>query len=141
MSYTSILVLSQLELGPFIPVPHRVPGDRPVCSPDIHYCKTKAGICEGLRVTVSSSFLEKSRISKLLRQQKNIPALIQALRYEDFEVQTSAAEALGTLGAEGIDELILALKTKDKDVRLGIIEALTGDTGSPVCTVTRTPAH
>jgi hypothetical protein len=59
-----------------------------------------------------------------LRQQKNIPSLIEALRYEDFEVQTSAAEALGTLGAEGIDELILALKTKDKDVRLGIIEAL-----------------
>ena len=28
-------------------------------------------------------------------------------------------------GTEGIDELILALKTKDKDVRLGIIEALT----------------
>ena len=59
-----------------------------------------------------------------LRQQKNIPALIQALRFDDFEVQTSAAQALGTLGAEGIDKLIHALKTKDKDIRLGIIEAL-----------------
>jgi len=59
-----------------------------------------------------------------LRQQKNIPDLIQALRYDDFEVQTSAAQALGTLGAEGTDKLIHALKTKDKDVRLGIIEAL-----------------
>jgi HEAT repeats/Armadillo/beta-catenin-like repeat len=61
---------------------------------------------------------------EIIRQQKNIPALIQALRYDDFEVQTRAAEALGSLGTEGIDELILALKTKDKDVRLGIIEAL-----------------
>jgi hypothetical protein len=61
---------------------------------------------------------------EIIRQQKNIPALIQALRYDDFEVQTRAAEALGSLGTEGIDELILALKTKDKDIRLGIIEAL-----------------
>jgi len=69
-------------------------------------------------------FSRKKPDIETLRQQKNIPSLIEALRYEDFEVQTSAAEALSTLGAEGIDELILALKTRDKDVRLGIIEAL-----------------
>ena len=69
-------------------------------------------------------FFQKKPDIEKFRQQKNIPALIQALRYKDFEVQTSAAQALGTLGAEGIDKLILALKTKDKDVRLGIIEAL-----------------
>lgn len=69
-------------------------------------------------------FLKKRPDIETLRQQKNIPALIKALRYDDFDVQTSAAQALGTLGTEGIDELILALKTKDKDVRLGIIEAL-----------------
>ena len=69
-------------------------------------------------------FSRKKPDIETLRQQKNIPSLIEALRYDDFEVQTSAAEALGTLGAEGIDKLILALKTKDKDVRLGIIGAL-----------------
>jgi HEAT repeat protein len=59
-----------------------------------------------------------------LRQQKDIPALIKALRYNDFEVQTTAARVLGTLGTEAIDELILALKNRDRNVRLGIIEAL-----------------
>ena len=72
----------------------------------------------------SPVFLKKRPDIETFRQQKNIPALIRALRYDDFDVQTSAAQALGTLGTEGIDELILALKTKDKDVRLGIIEAL-----------------
>jgi len=73
---------------------------------------------------MTSVFLTKKPDIEALRQQKNIPALIKALQYDDFEVQTRAAEALGSLGAEGIDELLLALKTKDKDVRLGIIEAL-----------------
>ncbi len=72
----------------------------------------------------SPLFLKKRPEIETLRQQKNIPALIRALRYDDFDVQTSAAQALGMLGTEGIDELILALKTKDRDVRLGIIEAL-----------------
>ena len=72
----------------------------------------------------SPVFLKKRPDIESFRQQKNIPALIRALRYDDFDVQTSAAQALGTLGTEGIDELILALKTRDKDVRLGIIEAL-----------------
>jgi hypothetical protein len=70
-------------------------------------------------------FHKKKPDIELIRQQKNIPALIQALRYDDFEVQTGAAEALGTLGADGIDELTLSLKTRDKNVKLGIIEALT----------------
>jgi len=72
----------------------------------------------------SPVFLKKRPDIETFRQQKNIPALIRALRYDDFDVQTSAAQALGTLGTEGIDELILALKTRDRDVRLGIIEAL-----------------
>jgi len=69
-------------------------------------------------------FFQKKPDVDTLRHQKDIPALIQALRYNDFEVQTSAAHALGTLGTEGINELILALRDKDRDVRLGIIEAL-----------------
>jgi len=69
-------------------------------------------------------FFQKKPDVDTLRQQKDIPALIRALRYNDFEVQTSAAQALGSLGNEGINRLILALKDKDRDVRLGIIEAL-----------------
>ena len=71
-----------------------------------------------------SLFFQKKPDVDTLRQQKDIPALIRALRYNDFEVQTSAAQALGSLGNEGINRLILALKDKDRDVRLGIIEAL-----------------
>jgi hypothetical protein len=71
-----------------------------------------------------SLFFQKKPDIETLRHQKDIPALIQSLRYNDFEVQTSAAQALGSLGTEGINELILALKDKDRDVRLGIIEAL-----------------
>jgi hypothetical protein len=73
-----------------------------------------------------SLFFQKKPDVDTLRQQKDIPALIRALRYNDFEVQTSAAQALGSLGHEGINRLILALKDKDRDVRLGIIEALSG---------------
>jgi HEAT repeat protein len=72
---------------------------------------------------VSLFFFKKPDVDAL-RQQKDIRTLIQALRYNDFEVQTSAAQALGTLGSEAIKELILALKDKNKHVRLGIIEAL-----------------
>jgi HEAT repeat protein len=71
-----------------------------------------------------SLFFQKKPDINTLRHQKDIPALIKALRYNDFEVQTQAAEALGSLGGEGINDLILALKDKDRDVRLGIIEAL-----------------
>jgi HEAT repeat protein len=72
----------------------------------------------------SPDFFKRTPDIETLRQQKNIPALIRALQYDAFDVQTRAAQALSTLGTEGIDELILALKTKDKNVRLGIIEAL-----------------
>jgi hypothetical protein len=71
-----------------------------------------------------SLFFQKMPDVDTLRQQKDIPALILALRYNDFEIQTSAARALGSLGTEGINELILALRDRNRDVRLGIIEAL-----------------
>jgi hypothetical protein len=56
---------------------------------------------------------------------KDIPGLINALRYNDSTVQSETAQALGSLGTEAMDELVRALKKKDKPIRLGIIEALT----------------
>jgi hypothetical protein len=59
-----------------------------------------------------------------LMQQRNIPALIRALQSKDFDIQTRAAQALGTLGPDAMDELLIAVNTRHRDVRLGIIEAL-----------------
>lgn len=55
---------------------------------------------------------------------RDIPGLIKALRSKDFSVQTAAARALGSLGTAAMDQLLLALKKKDRDTRIGIIEAL-----------------
>jgi hypothetical protein len=60
-----------------------------------------------------------------LAARKDIAGLVKALRYNDIEVQTRIAAILGSFGAEATDELISALKKKDKNIRLGIIEALT----------------
>jgi hypothetical protein len=61
-----------------------------------------------------------------MRQQKDIPGLISALRSPDFALQTQAATALGEIGPDAADELIRTLaKTKEKSARLGLIEALT----------------
>jgi HEAT repeat protein len=59
-----------------------------------------------------------------MKERRDIRGLIRALRSPDFAVQTAAARALGTLGAESMDDLLLALKKKNKDVRLGVIGAL-----------------
>jgi len=75
-------------------------------------------------LTIDSPLFQKKPDVETLRHRKDIHALIQALRYNDFEVQTSAAQALGTLGTDAINELIRSLKDKDREVRLGIIEAL-----------------
>jgi hypothetical protein len=60
-----------------------------------------------------------------LAARKDIAGLVKALQYNDIEVQSRTAKVLGSLGIEAMDELILALKKKDKRIRLGIIEALT----------------
>ena len=73
---------------------------------------------------MSSFFLLKKPDIALLTRERDIKALIRALRSKDFEVQTEAAKALGSLGREAMDELIRALKSGSKDIRLGIIEAL-----------------
>jgi hypothetical protein len=60
-----------------------------------------------------------------LEARKDIAGLVKALQYDDIEVQNRVSAILGSFGAEATDELLLALKKKDKNIRLGIIEALT----------------
>jgi HEAT repeat protein len=60
-----------------------------------------------------------------LAARKDIAGLVKALRYNDVDVQSRIADILGSLGTEATDELVRALKKKDKNTRLGIIEALT----------------
>ncbi len=59
-----------------------------------------------------------------MKQQKDIGALIRALRYKDLDIQWRAAEALGEMGTDGMDHLLLALQSRNKHVRLGVMEAL-----------------
>ena len=65
---------------------------------------------------MSSFFLLKKPDIALLTRERDIKALIRALRSKDFEVQTEAAKALGSLGREAMDELIRALKSGSKDI-------------------------
>ena len=70
-------------------------------------------------------FKEKKPDIESLARKKDIPGLIRALRFHDIGVQLDAAKALATLGPDAIDHLLLALGTKNKTVKLGIIGALT----------------
>jgi HEAT repeat protein len=67
---------------------------------------------------------EKVPDIQALRDNKDVPALISALKHSDLHIQWRAAEALVTLGPEGMVPLIQALKRKNKDIRLGCIEVL-----------------
>ena len=59
-----------------------------------------------------------------LRQQKDIHGLIQALMYKDLDIQWRAAEALGEMGPDGMDHLLGGLTSRNKHIRLGVMEAL-----------------
>jgi hypothetical protein len=65
-----------------------------------------------------------------LVEQKDYRGLIQALRHRNLAVQWQASRALAGLGTEGMDHLLSALRTRNKDIRLGIIEAL-GEIADP----------
>jgi len=65
-----------------------------------------------------------------LVEQKNYRGLIHALRHRNLAVQWQASRALAGLGTEGMDHLLSALRTRNKDIRLGIIEAL-GEIADP----------
>lgn len=59
-----------------------------------------------------------------LKKAKNYHGLIKALRHKKLDIQWQASSALAELGTEGMDHLLSALKTRNKDIRLGVIEAL-----------------
>jgi len=59
-----------------------------------------------------------------MREEKDYRGLIKALRHEKLDIQWQASSALAGLGDEAMDHLLAALKTRNKDTRLGIVEAL-----------------
>jgi hypothetical protein len=59
-----------------------------------------------------------------LTKNGDIPGLIQALTDDDFEFQIAAAKSLGSLGPAAIGTVLKKLKTRNRALRLGIIEAL-----------------
>ncbi len=59
-----------------------------------------------------------------LLEQRDTKGLIRALQHADSTVQWQAADALGKMGKEGLDPLLASLKHRDREVKLGIIEAL-----------------
>ena len=60
----------------------------------------------------------------MLTKNGDIQNLIQALTYDDFELQIEAAKSLKSLGPEAIGAVLKKLKTRNRTVKLGIIEAL-----------------
>jgi hypothetical protein len=65
-----------------------------------------------------------------MKQRNDIRGLIRLLGDRNFTVQWQAAAALGTMGQAPIDQLVRELHHPDRNVRLGIIEAL-GDIRAP----------
>ncbi len=59
-----------------------------------------------------------------MKQRKDIDGLIRALMYKDLDIQWRAAEALGEMGTDGKNRLLLALQSRNKHIRLGVMEAL-----------------
>ncbi len=59
-----------------------------------------------------------------MKERRDYRGLIRALRHRDLNVQWRASSALAELGTDGMDHLLSGLRTRNKDTRLGIIEAL-----------------
>jgi len=60
----------------------------------------------------------------MMTEKKDIRGLMRALRSPDPDIHSEATKALGTLGPEAIDKLCRAIRTKNKEFKLGIIGAL-----------------
>jgi len=59
-----------------------------------------------------------------LAERKNVPGLIRALSFRDPGVQSAAVHALGRIGPPAVASLVIALKKRDRYLRLGVIGAL-----------------
>jgi hypothetical protein len=66
---------------------------------------------------------KKPDVGALIKKQ-DIPGLIKALSYRDPDVQSDAVHALGDIGPLAVVPLVLALKKKNRILRLGAIGAL-----------------
>jgi hypothetical protein len=65
----------------------------------------------------------KPDVGALLKK-RDIPGLIRALSSRDPDVQSDAVHALGDIGPEAVGPLVLALRKKNRNLRLGAIGAL-----------------
>lgn len=68
--------------------------------------------------------LQKKPDIGVLAQKRDIPGLVRVLSSRDPLVQSSAVHALGKIGPEAVGPLVLALKKKNRYLRLGAIGAL-----------------
>jgi len=68
-------------------------------------------------------WLKQPNVNRM-KQRRDIAGLIRALRHRNFDIQWQAAEALSSLGTEAVDRLFSTLKSTNRDVRIGVIEAL-----------------
>jgi hypothetical protein len=59
-----------------------------------------------------------------LKKERDLPGLIRALSCRDPDVQSDAVHALGEIGSAAVGPLVLALKRKNRNLRLGAIGAL-----------------
>lgn len=72
----------------------------------------------------SNIFPQKKPDVGMLVKKRDIPGLIQALSNRDPVIQSDAVHGLGDIGPEAVGPLVLALKKKDRILRLGAIGAL-----------------
>lgn len=68
--------------------------------------------------------LQKKPDIGALVQKRDIPGLIRVLSSRDPLVQSAAVHALGDIGPEAVAPLVIALKKKNRNLRLGAIGAL-----------------
>jgi hypothetical protein len=59
-----------------------------------------------------------------LMKKRDIPGLIRALSFRDPDIQSDAVHALGDIGPVAVGPLVLALKKRNRNLRLGAIGAL-----------------
>ncbi|MDD1674600.1 MAG: HEAT repeat domain-containing protein, partial [Methanomicrobiales archaeon] len=60
----------------------------------------------------------------------DIKGLIRLLRSTDLDVQWHAAQTLGQVGGGAMDQILASVRSRNRDIRLGLIEAL-GEIGDP----------